>query len=246
MALPPAWTGVQIAADPTSPLQAVGFDSKGRMQYRYSAEHSEQAAVVKFARVKEFVSKLPGVRQKIQESMRSEDPAEREAASVLALIDKTGFRVGSERDTGAEVQAHGATTLDASHVDVSGDKVTFKFIGKKGVAIEQTIRDPGVARMISDRQSKGGKLFHTSDSEVRDYLKKIAGDFKVKDFRTAVAADTALQSIESIAAPKNKKEFEKKRKEVGTIVAAKLGNTATVALASYIPLIVCFNHGKRT
>lgn len=233
--LPPAWINVQIAVDPKSPLQAIGYDTKGRAQYRYSSEHSEKQAAAKFERVKRFVGQLPKIRNTIESDLHSQNAADREAASVLYLIDKTGFRIGSERDTGAEKKAHGASTLTASHATVNGDSVTFSFVGKKGVDIKQVVHDKTLSRMIEARKKAGGKLFNTSDSDVRNYLHKTAGKFKVKDFRTAVAADQALQAISNIEAPKNDKEYEQRRKEVGKIVADKLGNTATVALASYIP-----------
>lgn len=235
MKLPPAWTGVQISSDPSSPLQAIGYDAKGREQRRYSAANSAANSVAKFARVKNFIRLLPSVRERIATDMLSSDPNVREPAAVLSLIDKTGFRVGSEKDTGAEKKAHGATTLDASHVVVSGDSVTFAFVGKKGVDIHQTVSDSALAKMIGDRKLRGGKLFDTNDSKVRKYLHSVAGKFKVKDFRTAVAAESALAAMRDIEAPKTEKEYAQKRLEVGRMVSSKLGNTPKIALDSYIP-----------
>lgn len=232
--LPPAWTGVQVSADPTSPLQAIGYDEKGRVQYRYSDAHTKSQAAEKFKRVKAFVEKLPKIRGRIAKDLHGPDGPDREAAAVLFLIDKTGFRVGSDRDTGADKKAFGATTLQSSHVKVNGDSVTFSFVGKKGVNIKQTVKDHALASVIAPR-AKGGNLFHVADTQVRDYLHRIAGKFKVKDFRTATAADTAIGAIEHMVAPKTDKEFKMKRAEVGKIVSDKLGNTPTVALASYIP-----------
>jgi DNA topoisomerase-1 len=235
MKLPPAWTGVQIANDPKSPLQAVGYDAKGREQRKYSAEHNAKKAKEKFERVKAFVKKLPGLRERLRADLHSDDKATREAAAVLTLIDATGFRVGSDTNTGAEKKAHGATTLLVDHAKVNGDTVTFDFVGKKGVDIHQTVKDPTIAAIVSARKQRGGKLFDTNASKVRDYLHSIAGDFKVKDFRTAVAGETALQAMQSIDPPTSEADLTKKRIEVGTLVSRKLGNTPTVALASYIP-----------
>lgn len=233
--LPPAWTGVQINTDPKAPLQAVGFDSKGRLQYRYTAQNSEKNAAQKFRRVREFINKLPKIREKISDALHSGDGPDREAAAVLTLIDKTGFRVGSERETGADVKAHGASTLTADHVKIGGSKVRFEFIGKKGVNIVQEVDDPELSAMIRARMNKGGKLFDIDDTKIRKFLHKTAGAFKVKDFRTAVAADTVLKAMHDIPSPTNEKEFKAARLKVGEQVSSKLGNTPTVALASYIP-----------
>lgn len=230
--LPPGWTNVQLSKDPSSPLQATGQDSKGRTQYIYSEEHSGKAAAEKFDRVKAFVAKLP----QLQKQIAADFTAGKEEAAVLHLISKTGFRIGSDSDTGAKVQAYGASTLKTSHAKVNGNKVAFNFIGKKGVQISQTVEDPALAAHVTAKKAIGGRLFDTSDSKVRDYLGTIGGKgFKPKDFRTAVAASTALEAINNHPTPTNRKEFETARKNVGKVVAAKLGNTHTVALASYIP-----------
>jgi DNA topoisomerase-1 len=235
MRLPPAWTEVQINRDSGHPLQAVGKDAKGRQQYRYSAEHTGEQAAKKFRRVKEFVKRLPGLREKIHEHMHGPDGPDRESAHVLHLIDKTGFRIGSDADTKADKKAHGASTLHSSHVRVEGDKSTFHFTGKKGVTIHQEVHDKELADALRPRVKRGGKLFDADQGHIRGFLKRHAGPFKVKDFRTAVAADTALKAMHGHPEPTNEAEFKKARHHVGTIVSKKLGNTPHVALASYIP-----------
>jgi DNA topoisomerase IB len=184
MKLEPGLSNVHLNNDPNAELQVVGTDSKGRSQRKYSADHSETAAVAKFERVKNLVDKLPEIREKI-----ANDPSEE--AAVLRLVDKTGFRVGSDRDTGAEKQAYGATTLLGKHIKTKGGKTFAQFTGKKGVAIKQEITDPAIAADLQKRAAAGGKLFNTTDSKVRDYFHTIAPGFKVKDLRTAVAAEQA-------------------------------------------------------
>src|SRR5262245_26267988 len=49
--IPPAWTNVHIAPDPSHKVQAWGFDSKGRKQYIYSSEHVEHRDLRKWRRV---------------------------------------------------------------------------------------------------------------------------------------------------------------------------------------------------
>ena len=239
MRVPPAWTEVKLNPDPSARLQVVGRDVKGRAQYLYSAEHSEAAAAEKFARLKAFNAQAPAIVEAARAQMDNPklDQKTKDAAAVVKLISATGFRIGSETDTGADVQAHGATTLTGDHVQVKGDTIEFEFVGKKGVNIKKTLTDHHLAQYIAARQKANGKgqLFSCNDAQVRDWFHANGGDqFKVKDFRTWNGTCRALEVISTHEPPKTKAEFTKMRATVGKEVAAHLGNTPTVALASYI------------
>src|SRR4051794_12638373 len=52
--IPPAWRDVRIARGDSSPLQAVGLDSKGRTQYLYHPRFRARQEEEKFKRVVEF------------------------------------------------------------------------------------------------------------------------------------------------------------------------------------------------
>lgn len=234
--IPPAWTNVLLNEDPTAELQAVGTDVKGRRQYRYSAEHSQAAAAEKFSRLKEFDAALPALRARLAADLDNKRlaPAEREAAAALYLIDKTAFRVGSDAETGGDKKAYGATTLLASHAEVSGDTTRFSFTGKKGVQIDKSVTDARLARLVSPRLATGGRLFKTTDGAVRDYLHSRGGDFKVKDFRTWHGTATALREIAKMPVPKTSAALVKAQRQVVKTVARHLGNTPAVAKSSYI------------
>ena len=237
--VPPAWTDIKLSADPTASLQVVGKDAKGRSQYLYSTAHSAKAAAEKFARLKAFNAAAKGIVSKSNADMLDTEKPQRirDAAAVTQLIAKTGFRIGSDTDTGAEVKAHGASTLRGDHVEVSGDELTFDFIGKKGVNIKKTLTDPALAKYIGERKAEvgSGQLFTSTDANVRDYFHGSGGaDFKVKDFRTWNATNLALQEMSKPPEPKTEAEFKKKQLAVAKVVAANLGNTPKVALDSYI------------
>lgn len=234
LGIPPAWTEVKINPDENGSLQAIGIDAKGRRQYIYSAEHSSRMAAEKFARLKEFHKELPSLREKMDSDLNDPSSPNHEAALVLSLIDRTGFRIGSSRETGAEKQAYGASTLLSDHVKADGDTLIFNFVGKKGVTINKVLQDKDLARILKPRIKAGGKLFKSDDGEVRDYLHSIDGAFKPKDFRTSNATTVALKAISKIKEPKSQKEFDSHKREVAKIVAEHLGNTPLVALSSYI------------
>jgi DNA topoisomerase-1 len=237
--VPPGWTDVWIAADPDSRLQATGRDSKGRRVYLYSAEHMGSAAAAKFSRLKEFARVYPTLIKHLKRDLRKS-----EAALVLYLIAKTGFRIGSNSVTLAATKAFGASTLHCFHVSVDRDEVSFDFIGKKGKPVNKVLKDSFLAKEIAGRcdGEANQKVFRTTDKKIRAYLRSIpkCSEFTVKDFRTYRGTVLAFQKIRRLPVPRNRKEFSKGRKEVADAVAKELGNTPSVALNSYIsPEVFC-------
>ena len=243
LGIPPAWKNVRLSKDPAAALQALGQDAKGRTQYKYSAEHSEAAAAEKWQRVKDFhktaVNKILDRAERDMNNPKLSDK-ERDAAAITHLIGKTGFRIGSDRDTQAEAQAYGASTLTKGHVKVgkNGD-IDFSFTGKKGVQIKKRINDPKLAKYMQEKMKSLGpndKIFTSNDSDVRDFMKKASGTdaFTPKDFRTWHGTGMALAMRKRMGMPANEKEAKAAKKEIAKAVAEHLGNTPTVAAQSYI------------
>ena len=228
-----------MTSDPKNPLQAIGRDSKGRRVYLYSAEHTGMATAAKFSRLKAFAKAYLSLMKKIRRDMKiSED------ALVLYLISKTGFRIGGNSETLATVKAFGASTLKCSHVNVEGNKLSFDFIGKKGIRVRKVLKDNYLADAIAMRCEANfdHKIFRTTDEEIRTYLSSISesSKFTVKDFRTYFATLTAFRKIKTMPIPNNSREFKTYRKEVGQTVARELGNSTLIALNSYIsPEVFC-------
>ena len=155
--VPPAWTDIWMTTDPRSPIQAIGRDSKGRRVYLYSAEHMGRAAAAKFSRLRAFSKVYASLIRKVGRDMKTS-----EEALVLHLISKTGFRIGSDSETLAEVKAFGASTLRCSHVSVEGNKLSFNFTGKKGIQVSKVLKDTTLARAIAGRCLGGAdqKIFN--------------------------------------------------------------------------------------
>jgi DNA topoisomerase I len=237
--VPPGWTNIWITTDPKSYIQAIGQDSKGRRVYLYSTEHMGIARAAKFSRLKAFSKTYLSLIKKIRQDMKSS-----EDALVLYLIAKTGFRIGSDSETRAKVKAFGASTLQCSHVSVEGNKLSFDFIGKKGIRVSKVLKDTFLAGEIAARcgSNSGQQIFRTTDDEIRAYLNSISKGpkFVVKDFRTYLGTLTAFRKIKTMPVPQNGKEFKKYRKEVGRAAASELGNSPTIALNSYVaPEVFC-------
>lgn len=228
--IPPAWKELWINPDKNGNIIAKGKDEKGRSQSIYPVKAGEERDAKKFKRLKDFTKDHPSIMEKVGNDLKEKDEAK-----VLYLINKTGFRVGGDKDTGADVKAYGASTLMGSHVKVDGNKTTFEFTGKKGVQQKHVVEDETVASFFKEKQGKEERVFNTDSTKVRNYLKSISkSDFKTKDFRTYVATATALRAVQNIEPPKTQKEKDRKILEVAKIVSQKLGNTPVMARDSYI------------
>jgi len=100
------------------------------------------------------------------------------------------------------------------------------------------ITDKALAQELKQRAERvgpSGRLFNTSYARLNKYTERLTGGkYTPKDFRTLVASRTAVEMVSTMAVPQNEKEYKKAVKTVATAVSAKLGNTPTVALQSYI------------
>src|SRR5438270_6462917 len=70
LAIPPAWEKVWICPDPNGHLQAVGYDERGRKQYRYHPRWRQVRDETKYARMIGFARALPGIRRRIFKDLR--------------------------------------------------------------------------------------------------------------------------------------------------------------------------------
>lgn len=236
--IPPAWTDVQIADNlDTAPLLVTGRDSKNRRQAWYSKEHTQRQAEKKFTRIKELQPHLDGL-----DAALAKDQMTNDDAGSLTLIRRLGMRPGSNSNTGAKVQAHGATNIKSKHVSFDDDGgATLDFTGKDGVHIVLKTKDPQVVGVLKSRKAKKindeDQLFDTNETRVRNYMNGAGGvpnNFLLKDLRTNHANSVALREVKTVKPPTTKQEFQKARNEIGSRVATELGNDRTMALNSYI------------
>lgn len=232
LGIPPAWKGVRVATDRNAALQATGIDAKGRKQPIYSREHHENQAAAKFDRIEALDDRIGEIDERLSRDAKTDD-----TALAALIIRRMGLRPGSDTDTGAEKKAHGATNLKASHIETDGPKIRASFTGKKGVDLDLTLNDPELAALLRGRkEGKNGRdrLLNTDERKLRDYMKRAAPDVKPKDLRTYLGTTTAKKLMDGMPIPKTKKEYQSQRREVAKQVSQMLGNTPTIALASYI------------
>lgn len=244
--VPPAWTDVHLNPDPNADTQVKGRDAKGKQQIKQHPEAVARNAAAKWERVGEFhregVSKIINMATQVMDD-KKRGQQEKDVAALVYLVSLTGFRIGSEADTGAAEQAYGASTLEKRHIKVNGEKITFSFVGKKGVPQSKTINDAKMAAYLNSKLETlkpAEQVFTASDANARAFIKAAAGNdkFKAKDFRTWHGTGLALALRKAMKPPKTTKEYKQKQNEIAQAVADHLGNTKTVALNSYIAPMV--------
>lgn len=245
VAIPPAWTDVMVSTVPNADLIALGTDTKGRRQPKYSATHTEESKLVKFARVRELNNKMPKLVSTSKKDMMDTKLSvrERDNAATVHLISKTGFRPGGDSE-----DAYGASTLEKRHVTVKGDQVSFKFVGKHKVNQVKVLKDKDIAAYLGPRLKSIGdtdQVFSASGASAGRYLKKLVGpDYKVKDLRTWTGTATARALIAREPVPANEAELKDQQKRISDAVSKKLGNTPAVALESYIDPLLWVHAGN--
>src|SRR4051795_9827212 len=260
LVIPPAWTDVWICPDPRGHLQAVGTDAAGRRQYLYHPQWREHRDREKHARVLEVARRLPEARATVARELDTPGLTRRRVlACAFRLLDLGFFRIGGE-DYAQENGTYGLATLRREHVTVHRDgSITFDYVAKSGVERTLRLSDPQVYPVIAAlarRERPGQELLAYQDedgtwrdvttADVNEYVKEHLGDASAKDFRTwhatvlaAMALAVSTPTLSSAAA--RKRAVSRAMKEVSTY----LGNTPTVARASYVDprLVDLFNDG---
>ena len=245
LAIPPAWTDVEIARSSSAKVLARGIDDAGRRQAIYSPAYRRRQEKKKYARILRFAERLPRLRKQVEHDLRRRRISEDKViACIVKLIDQEFFRIGNP-EYARRYSHYGITTLRRKHTDVSSSKVTFDFVGKSGKRHVKTVRDPQIVRIIRQlNEMPGHEIFRFFDEDgiIRDvdskrvnaYVKKHMGkEFSVKDFRTWGGT---LLATSALLASEQDEDAEDAAivRDVVAHVAERLGNTPTVTKDSYI------------
>ena len=247
LSVPPAWANVRISPRARSRLQAIGVDTKGRVQYLYHAQYAARQQQKKYEKIIRFGEQLPLLRRRTNEDIARDDLSrERVLAVVVRLINDLYFRMGSELSV-KRYRTYGVTTLRNRHLEIKrGGRLTFSFVGKHHIHHRRIIVDEELATLMADIKAIGGsKLFNylgedgkahpVRPRDVNEYIKAATSqEFSAKDFRTW--GGTLNAAIELAEMGKAEDERAAKRNLVQAVarVAERLGNTPTVCRSCYI------------
>jgi DNA topoisomerase-1 len=251
LALPPAWTGVWIAADPLAHLQATGFDSRGRKQYRYHAAWRQDRDHLKFEDMLGFGRVQPALRRRVRAAL--EDTSEplghvRIHALSLRLLDIGLLRVGSDRYA-RDNHHYGLTTLRRHNLRITPSEAIFDYVGKAGKRHRLAITDAqalevlatlkrrrqGPEELLVFRGAHGWNRIHRED--VNNFLRaESGGPFSAKEYRTWNATVIAAATLAA-----RQPRVANAAGVASKTVAEALGNTPTIARKAYIDTRV-FEH----
>lgn len=170
----------------------------------------------------------------------------KDAAAIIYIIANTGLRRGDKIKFNVTGN-RGVSTLAPANVTVSGNKVSFSFIGKSYQENVAHLINKDVANYISvlkKSRKDEAYLFDTNDNTIDLVFGKVGGEnLKLKDLRTYVATDLARKILfedKTIPPPltentnKSKKLVQDKLKRLYEIVSKKLNNTPAMARTAYI------------
>jgi DNA topoisomerase I len=257
LVIPPAWEKVWICKLENGHLQATGYDTKNRKQYRYHPNWNALRNHTKFYRLHDFGKALPAIRLQLEKDLSIPGLTERKVlAAVVSLMERTNIRIGSafyEKSYGS----YGLTTLKDKHVKFEGNAVTFSFTGKKGVSHNIKLKNKKLSQIIKKcRDIPGKELFqyydedenrHSIDSGlVNNYIREISNaDFTAKDFRTWAGTVQAFLVLKEIGNSESATEAKRNIVQALDVVAEKLGNTRTVCKKYYVhPLLLALYENK--
>lgn len=247
--IPPAWKDVHVAATPRSAIQVWGMDARGRKQYRYHPRAVEKGELRKHYRVRQMARDLPGIRARVSRDFRSRSySAEKVCAGIVRLIGDAFFRVGSDRYV-KENNSFGITTLRKSHIEIDGESVHFRYVGKRGIEQWQVVSGDDVVRFARSmlrtpgprlfRYQEGRKWKNVEADDVNDYLRGITDfPYTVKDFRTWGGTLRAATVLAELGPAKSQNLRKKNVLTAVRLVAAELGNTPAICRKSYVHPIV--------
>ncbi|WP_267382500.1 MULTISPECIES: DNA topoisomerase IB [unclassified Sphingomonas] len=237
--LPPAYVDAWFCPKANGHIQAVGWDDKGRKQYRYHNDFREAQEAAKYERCAEFGHALPALRKHVETDLAGRAlTKDRAVAAVVRLLDESHIRVGNETYADANA-SFGATTLRKRHADLKGSRLKLEFKAKSGKTCQLTMTDKALVRFVKKCQDlpeqhlfawldDAGVAHPVTSCDVNAYIRKATGeDFTAKHFRTWAASVTAFEALASA-------EHDLSLKTLLEPVTMKLGNTAAIARKSYV------------
>ncbi|MFG1839976.1 DNA topoisomerase IB [Micromonospora sp. NPDC049175] len=257
LVIPPAWQNVWIAPHANGHIQAIGIDAAGRKQYVYHPQWREQQDEAKFDRMLEVARRLPVLRERVGRDLDGRGLGrDRVLATVARLLDMGMFRVGSDQYAAGDDPTYGVSTLRPEHARSRRGCVVLVFPAKGGIEQVRRIEDPELCQVLANlrrRRRRADRLFGYWDGrdwrdvrsdEVNGYLRDASGgEMTAKDFRTWHA--TVLAATELATAGPGRSVTARRKAVVAVMreVAELLGNTPTVARASYVdPRVVDLYH----
>lgn len=246
LAIPPAWTDVHIAPSSKRKIQAWGRDAAGRKQYIYSEEAVAERERRKWDRVLMYARALPTLRAATNQDLKRRELDRRKVlATVVRLISRAYFRIGSERYAVAN-RTFGIATLKKNHLEIRGNDLVFTYVGKQRQDHRRVVADTPLVKIIRQlMELPGARLFryraedgtiqNVTAPAVNRYIKEIIHErYTSKDLRTFGGTVRAATILADIGPASTQNEAHKNTIMTARLVASELGNTPAIARDAYI------------
>lgn len=246
LAIPPGWTDVHIATTSQRKIQAWGRDAAGRKQYIYSEAAVAARDRRKWDRVLAYARVLPRLREATNRHLRREAlDREKVLATVVRLMSRAYFRVGSERYA-VENRTFGIATLKKSHLEVQGNDLVFTYVGKRKKDHRRVVADTPLVEILRELlELPGPRLFRyrCPDGTVRDVTARAVNEYMrdilearytSKDIRTFGGTVRAATILADIGPARSQGEARRNTVLTSRLVASELGNTPAIARKAYI------------
>ena len=242
--LPPAYRDAWYCPRPNGHIQAVGWDEKGRKQYRYHVDFRAAQEDAKYDLCAPFGRALPKLRARVEADLKKRGLGKDTAvAAIVRLLDLGHVRIGNEGYVKAN-KSFGATTLRRRHAVLRGKTLKLQYKAKSGKLRVLTITDGSLSRFVKKVQDLPGQhLFRWIDAEgeahpvtssdVNAYIREATGgDYTAKHFRTWGASVLAYAALKAA-------DHDVGLKTMLEPVAEALGNTPAISRKSYVhPLLI--------
>ncbi len=259
LAIPPAWKDVWIAEAQNAHILAVGVDAAGRRQYLYHPVWREQQDQEKFLRMTALAGVLPDARRSALRDLALDAlPRERVLAAAFRTLDLGAIRIGSEESL-AGFRNRGLTTLLVRNAALDPpETVRFRFRAKGGITQNLRVHDAALATFVehNSQRSPASRLYAWTDgrrmraaiaTDVNDDIRaRTGGDFTAKDFRTLRGTIEAADRLAQLGVEGTARARGRAIREAIVHASEVLGNTPTIAKASYVDprVLEAYEHGR--
>ena len=259
LAIPPAWKDVWIAEAENAHILAVGVDAAGRRQYLYHPVWREQQDQEKFLRMTALAGVLPDARRTVLRDLALDAlPRERVLAAAFRTLDLGAIRIGSEESL-AGFRNRGLTTLLVRNAALDPpETVRFRFRAKGGITQNLRVHDAALATFVehNSERSAASRLYAWTDgrrmraaiaTDVNDDIRaRTGGDFTAKDFRTLRGTIEAADRLAQLGLEGTARARSQAIREAIVHASEVLGNTPTIAKASYVDprVLETYEHGR--
>ncbi|MDO8641097.1 MAG: hypothetical protein Q7R33_06095 [Nitrosarchaeum sp.] len=220
----------------------------GRPLHYYTENYIVRHEKQKFANNQRFGEKLPDIRKKYQDDLKSTDERNRTYATAVALIDKAAMRIGNKKSE-QEREVRGLHNLQVKHMNIKNNSIELAYTGKDKVeqkhtfTVDDTIKK-NLMDLIHDKSPdqpiftwhKRGEEIRIAPRQANRYLReRLGSNVTIHHFRHYHGSRIAKEFLDSVDASKmNKSQIKDTIRDSQIAVSEYLGNTPNVARKHYI------------